>query len=106
MPLVGPIFSRRCGCPAASRLLSYSNQPTRPYSPPKSWDKSIPLSKHMFRHSNKTPSTRFYKVMQRSSSTMHPIVDDHPREACGVWGIYAPGREVARLTFFGLFALQ
>jgi amidophosphoribosyltransferase len=32
--------------------------------------------------------------------------DDRPREACGVWGIYAPGREVARLTFFGLFALQ
>ncbi|MBN1427008.1 MAG: amidophosphoribosyltransferase [Anaerolineae bacterium] len=32
--------------------------------------------------------------------------DDHPREACGVIGIYAPGRDVARLTFFGLYALQ
>ncbi len=28
------------------------------------------------------------------------------REACGVFGIYAPGLNVARLTFFGLFALQ
>ena len=28
------------------------------------------------------------------------------REACGVIGIYAPGEDVARLTFFGLFALQ
>jgi amidophosphoribosyltransferase len=28
------------------------------------------------------------------------------REACGVFGIYAPGEDVARLTFFALFALQ
>ncbi len=39
---------------------------------------------------------------------MHANVylDDKPREECGVFGIYAPGRDVARLTFFGLFALQ
>ncbi|MCD6303258.1 MAG: amidophosphoribosyltransferase [Anaerolineae bacterium] len=34
------------------------------------------------------------------------VAEDHPREACGVFGIYAPGEAVARLTFFGLFALQ
>lgn len=34
------------------------------------------------------------------------FMDDKPREECGVFGIYAPGRDVARLTFFGLFALQ
>src|SRR6185437_14719217 len=28
------------------------------------------------------------------------------REACGVFGVYAPGEEVARITFFGLYALQ
>ncbi|MDQ7029494.1 MAG: amidophosphoribosyltransferase [Ardenticatenia bacterium] len=28
------------------------------------------------------------------------------REACGVFGVFAPGRDVARLTFFGLYALQ
>lgn len=28
------------------------------------------------------------------------------RESCGVFGIYAPGVDVARLTFFGIFALQ
>ena len=28
------------------------------------------------------------------------------KEACGVFGIYAPGRQVANLTFDGLFALQ
>jgi amidophosphoribosyltransferase len=28
------------------------------------------------------------------------------REACGVFGVYAPDEDVARLTFFALFALQ
>jgi amidophosphoribosyltransferase len=32
--------------------------------------------------------------------------DDKPHEECGVVGIYAPGREVARRTFFALYALQ
>ncbi|HEX5417339.1 MAG TPA: amidophosphoribosyltransferase [Chloroflexota bacterium] len=27
-------------------------------------------------------------------------------EACGVFGIYGPGEDVARITFFGLYALQ
>ena len=33
-------------------------------------------------------------------------LDDSPKEECGVFGIFAPGEEVARITFFGLFALQ
>jgi amidophosphoribosyltransferase len=32
--------------------------------------------------------------------------DDILREACGVFGVYARGEDVARLTFFGLYALQ
>jgi len=31
---------------------------------------------------------------------------DGPRDECGVFGIYAPGVDVARLAYFGLFALQ
>jgi amidophosphoribosyltransferase len=31
---------------------------------------------------------------------------DGPRDECGVFGIYAPGHDVARLTYFALFALQ
>ncbi len=31
---------------------------------------------------------------------------EHPEEACGVFGVYAPGEDVARLTYFGLHALQ
>ncbi|MET0903300.1 MAG: amidophosphoribosyltransferase, partial [Acidimicrobiales bacterium] len=33
-------------------------------------------------------------------------LDDSPKEACGVFGVYAPGQPVAHLTYFGLFALQ
>jgi amidophosphoribosyltransferase len=31
---------------------------------------------------------------------------DRPEEACGGFGVYAPGEDVARLTYFGLHALQ
>ena len=32
--------------------------------------------------------------------------EDHPREACGVVGVYSRGEDVARIAFFGLYALQ
>jgi amidophosphoribosyltransferase len=31
---------------------------------------------------------------------------DTPKEACGVFGVYAPGQPVAHLTYLGLYALQ
>lgn len=34
------------------------------------------------------------------------VADDHFREECGVFAVHAPGRDVARLTFFALHALQ
>ena len=41
------------------------------------------------------------------------LPDDHcdelepsPREECGVFGVWAPGEDVSRLTYFGLYALQ
>lgn len=34
------------------------------------------------------------------------IIDDRPGEECGVFGVYAPGQDVSRLTYYGLFALQ
>lgn len=36
-------------------------------------------------------------------------IDPHdvgPQDACGVFGVWAPGEEVAKLTYFGLYALQ
>ena len=50
--------------------------------------------------------------IQRSHASCPPEYDgqvqrdDKAREACGVCGIYAPGLDVARLTFFALYALQ
>ncbi len=37
-----------------------------------------------------------------------PFLDDRdgPRDECGVFGIVAPGREVSRLAYFALYALQ
>ncbi len=32
--------------------------------------------------------------------------DKHPQDACGVFGVWAPGEEVAKLVYFGLYALQ
>lgn len=32
--------------------------------------------------------------------------EDHPHEECGVIGVFAPNEDVARMTFFGLYALQ
>jgi amidophosphoribosyltransferase len=31
---------------------------------------------------------------------------ESPKEACGLVGVWAPGEDVARLTYFGLYALQ
>jgi amidophosphoribosyltransferase len=32
--------------------------------------------------------------------------DDTPKEACGVFGVYAPGSPIAHLTYLGIYALQ
>jgi amidophosphoribosyltransferase len=32
--------------------------------------------------------------------------DQPPRDACGVFGVWAPDEEVAKLTYFGLYSLQ
>jgi len=37
---------------------------------------------------------------------MSPVYDDHPHDECGVIGIFAPKEDVARMAFFGLYALQ
>jgi amidophosphoribosyltransferase len=33
-------------------------------------------------------------------------IEGKPQDECGVFGIYAPGEDVARITFFALYALQ
>ena len=42
----------------------------------------------------------------RALHLLDPVGDPKPNEECGVFGVWAPGEEVAKLTYFGLFALQ
>src|SRR4051794_13904078 len=35
-----------------------------------------------------------------------PQSEQEPREECGVFGVWAPGEDVAKLTYYGLYALQ
>jgi hypothetical protein len=42
----------------------------------------------------------------RTELTSSAIEQDIPREECGVFGVWAPGEEVAKLSFYGIFALQ
>lgn len=44
--------------------------------------------------------------IQEPSDLLTSQAPDKPEEACGVFGIYAPGEDVAKLTYFGLYALQ
>ncbi|MCP2253508.1 amidophosphoribosyltransferase [Prauserella aidingensis] len=43
-----------------------------------------------------------------SESITDPASDleTEPREECGVFGVWAPGEDVAKLTYYGLYALQ
>jgi amidophosphoribosyltransferase len=41
-----------------------------------------------------------------AAMSVQDAAPDKPEEACGVFGVYAPAEVVAKLTYFGLFALQ
>ena len=47
---------------------------------------------------------------QRQAWLVHSKNSDSPnetwREKCGVFGVYAPGEDVSRITFYGIYALQ
>ena len=45
-------------------------------------------------------------MIYRSADAMDASPHDHPREACGIVGIFNPGTHSATLTAVGLFALQ
>lgn len=47
-------------------------------------------------------------LVDAAPKTAHRSVTDPDKmeEACGVFGVYAPDRDVARLAYFGLYALQ
>jgi len=47
-----------------------------------------------------------YNMKFQNSESEMSALPDKQEEACGVFGIYAPEENVAKLTYFGLYALQ
>lgn len=55
------------------------------------------------------PRTRRIAGVPRGDGRLTDELDPHdrgPQDACGVFGVWAPGEEVAKLTYFGIYALQ
>jgi amidophosphoribosyltransferase len=54
------------------------------------------------------PARRLHDVPRGDGLLTHDL-DPHdrgPQDACGVFGVWAPGEDVAKLTYYGLYALQ
>ena len=51
-------------------------------------------------------ATRRRAIARSSDGTRRPDERDGPRDECGVFGVYAPEHDVARLAYFALYALQ
>jgi amidophosphoribosyltransferase len=45
-------------------------------------------------------------VSGATAASVLSIMREGPRDECGVFGLYAPGHEVSRLSYFALYALQ
>jgi amidophosphoribosyltransferase len=47
-------------------------------------------------------------VARADGKLSHDLIQGEkgPQDACGIFGVWAPGEEVAKLTYFGLYALQ
>jgi amidophosphoribosyltransferase len=55
------------------------------------------------------PSRSRPRRAPRGDGRLTAALDPHdqgPQDACGVFGVWAPGEDVAKLTYFGLYALQ
>ena len=59
--------------------------------------------------SRANPSSSEERQVPRGDGRLSHDLDPQrpgPQDACGVFGVWAPGEEVAKLTYFGLYALQ
>ncbi len=66
------------------------------------WEFELPYSGEIL--PRQSPNHTPIELMELD--VLNPNSADKPQEACGVFGIYAPSEEVAKLTYFGLYALQ
>ena len=61
------------------------------------------------RHPDLWNAARTLGFVARGDGRLTHDIDPHspgPQDACGVFGVWAPGEEVSKLTYFGLYALQ
>src|ERR1700753_2772949 len=57
----------------------------------------------------KPPRTRTVESVARGDGLLNHDIDPNekgPQDACGVFGVWAAAEQVAKLTYFGLYALQ
>ncbi|RWU82749.1 amidophosphoribosyltransferase [Janibacter hoylei PVAS-1] len=54
------------------------------------------------------PCGRLVPVPRGDGNLSHDLMpgEKGPQDACGVFGVWAPGEDVAKLTYYGLYALQ
>ncbi|WP_027504292.1 amidophosphoribosyltransferase [Rhodococcus sp. UNC23MFCrub1.1] len=52
------------------------------------------------------PSVHSPNLLDDTSGPELDINENDPREECGVFGVWAPGEDVAKMTYYGLYALQ
>jgi amidophosphoribosyltransferase len=48
----------------------------------------------------------FKEQIKNCTRAYNDLTPDKPEEECGIFGIYGPGLDVSRLTYYGLYALQ
>jgi len=89
-------------------MSSVQSAPTKPFHIPLELvhrklesESAIESEIELAKHADSLPAAR-----PTTSYTADEWDRDNPKEECGVFGIFSPGEEVARVTFFGLFALQ
>src|SRR3954466_15713807 len=69
---------------------------------------------HGIRPASPPPISRSSAVVPSGPDDLSPHVEapyddaseQPPKDACGVFGVWAPGEDVAKLTYYGLYALQ
>ncbi len=104
MRLAVRMYIHHCGCHRELPRRSCWSLPTRPCWQRKSWVWWIPRYRRLLTKSQKQAAEKIDPG--RSGARMNFLCDDHPQEECGLIGIFAPNEDVARMAYFGLFALQ
>ena len=95
--------------PAArlGRRWSQGHQASQSVSPDPRWKPIAPSLVVGFAGNRLT--SRYHEAVPLGDGRLNHDLDPHdrgPQDACGVFGVWAPDEEVAKLAYFGIYALQ